>query len=656
MVLDFLHLSALQASLALFFFFLGCAFFVPFLFEPRNSAHRFILISISIVLALRYIWWRASETVPATGAGYLLGILFLLMEAAALVSSLSAAFILIRYRDRSREVRENGAWWGESPPSVAVLIPTYNEEHGVLLRTIAGAMAQDYGNFQVHILDDGRRAWLKALCELRGISYVTRDDNMGAKAGNMNNALRLFAESASPPEFIAVLDADFVPHHNFLKRTLALFKDEEIALVQTPQHFFNADPIQQNLGLGRSYPDEQRFFFDHLQPSRDGWGIAFCCGTSSVMRRDAIMAIGGIPTGSVTEDFLLTLTLQEKGLKTAYLNEPLTEGLAPEGLKEYVTQRSRWCLGLMQIARSRLGPLGRNGLRLRDRWSVLDSVFFWLATFPFRIAGLIVPLIFWYSGTTIVNASVADVVRYFVPYYFWNIMTLNYISRCMVLPIVNDVGQLVGAIPITRAAWGGLLRPEGHGFKVTAKGGDRSKVVIQWHLMFPYLVIFVLTAMGPLLGIFSDRFAFDAAGDGKLVILFWTFYSLITLTVLLFLCIEAPRAEVHLMDRPERAVLQAKDGLHRVWVTDLTQESVRVRGLDQPVGQEVTIRLKGVGDVVSFVIAKTLQDCQLSLELDEKQHEALLRRLHAEGHAPGITRIRMSALAQDIFRIATGRF
>ena len=55
--------------------------------------------------------------------------------------------------------------------------------------------------------------------------------------------------------------------------------------------------------------------------------------------------IGGFPTDSVTEDYLLTLRLREKGIRTIYLNEVLSLGLAPEGLKEYYGQRSRWCLG-----------------------------------------------------------------------------------------------------------------------------------------------------------------------------------------------------------------------------------------------------------------------------------------------------------------------
>ena len=32
-------------------------------------------------------------------------------------------------------------------------------------------------------------------------------------------------------------------------------------------------------------PFEQRYFFDVVMAAKDAWGTAFCCGTSSVIRR-----------------------------------------------------------------------------------------------------------------------------------------------------------------------------------------------------------------------------------------------------------------------------------------------------------------------------------------------------------------------------------
>eukprot|EP00913_Durusdinium_trenchii_P004227 g3919.t1 len=547
-----------------------------------------------------------------------------------------------------REVERFLGWWRPAKdPKVAIMIATYNEDRAVLERTIVGAKASDHSNCDVLVLDDGRRDWLRDFSEGLGVRYVRRPDNKGSKAGNINHALGLLAQQPDPPDFVAVLDADFVPHADFIPRALALFHQADVGLVQTPQHFFNPDPIQHNLGLSRSYPDEQRFFFDHLQPSRDAWGIAFCCGTSSVIRWQALQAAGGFPTDSITEDFMLTLALQELGFRTVYLNEALTEGLAPEGLKEYVTQRARWCLGLMQIARGRLGPLARNNLRLRDRWSVLDSVFFWLTTFTFRIASMTFPLLYWFFNVTVVNASVSDVISYFGTYMIWILFVLNFLSSGMVIPIVNDVSQLLGAIPISRAAIVGLVKPKGHPFSVTAKGGDRTKVIIQWRLMRPFLILAVLTVIGMFIGIFSDRFAFNDAGDGKVVILFWTVYNLVILGVTLAVCIELPRVERHFADRPERIVISVNGTLKRVWMTDLTQETARIRGVDLGPASRVIMKIKEIGDFPATVLEPTSDGAVVSLGLKEDQYQALLRRLYAGGDVPSVTATRLSAILRD---------
>ncbi|MBW9115571.1 glycosyltransferase [Rhizobium cauense] len=644
------YLSELQGSIAQLALVIGVALALPSFLSPNRTLDRTILFGVGILLSLRYLWWRVTETVAPFGltADCFFSWSFLALEAASLLSSISAFTIMMRKTDRSLEVERFKSWWGNSPPPrVAILIATYNEDRSVLERTIVGAKAVDHSNFEVLVLDDGRRDWLQEFCARRSVRYVRRPDNKGSKAGNINHALNLLALDEQPPDFIAVLDADFVPHVNFISRTLALFHEADVGLVQTPQHFFNADPIQHNLGLSRSYPDEQRFFFDHLQPSRDGWGIAFCCGTSSVIRFAGVQAIGGFPTDSITEDFMLTLALQEKGFRTVYLNEALTEGLAPEGLKEYVTQRARWCLGLMQIARGRLGPLSRNGLRLRDRWSVADSVLFWLTSFSFRLASFVFPLFYWFFNVTVVDASVSEVIRYFGVYFVWILFVLNFISSGLVVPIVNDVSQLIGAIPITRAAITGLLKPHGHPFSVTAKGGDRTKVIVQWQIMRPFLIILGLTVLGILLGIFSDRFAFNDAGDGKVIILFWTLYNLFSLLVTLVVCVELPRAEKHFADRPERCVLSAQGTSRRIWLTDLTQETARVRGANLAVGTAVSVSVRQIGEIKAYVIQSTTDGGILSLELDEAQHDALLRRLYSEGDVPSVTRTRASALIRD---------
>ncbi|PQO24879.1 Curdlan synthase [Rhodobacteraceae bacterium WD3A24] len=645
-------LTELQSAIVLVGFVVAVTGLFPWLLDRHSTLHRGVIVVVGIWLTLRYLWWRGTSTLPPPEwtVEAAASLAFYGIEALAGISSVSALMILSRRRSRSQEATQHARWWGANPPRVAVLIATYNEERDILLRTMVGAQKLDHGDFEVVVLDDGERDWLRDDCRQRGVRYITRTDHSDAKAGNINNALAILDADPRPPDFIAVLDADFIPHRNFLRRTLALFHDPAVGLVQTPQHFFNADPIQHNLGLVRSYPDEQRFFFDEIQPARDGWGIAFCCGTSSVTRMSALREIGGLPTDSITEDFMLTLALQDMGHRTVYLEEPLTEGLAPEGLREYITQRARWCLGLMQIARSRLGPLRRNRLRLRDRWSVIDSVLFWLGTFQFRLAALVFPLLYWFAGISVVRAEVPDVLTHFGVYYVWTIALVNFCSGGTILPIINDVSQIIAARPVTRAAWTGLLWPGGHGFSVTAKGGDRTRTVIHWQLMAPFAGILALTVAGLLLGILIPRFNFGEAGDGKMVILFWSLYNIVVLALTMLLCVELPRREKHLDEHPEQAHLYVGGEFWTVWITSLTTNTVRVRGAALPAFGRVRLEIRGIGEIPAMIGEQRRDGAVLILNPSQSAYEALLQRFHGKGGAPGTGQLGLMQLLEDLAR------
>lgn len=344
---------------------------------------------------------------------------------------------------------------------------------------------------------------------------------------------------------------------------------------------------------------------------------------------------------------MLTIVLQAGGWRTVYLNEALTEGLAPEGLKEYISQRARWCLGMMQIARSSYGPLSRAAIRLRDRWSILDATAYWLTTFPFRIGALVFPLLYWYFDILVVDATVPDVISYFGVYYLWTMAVLNVLSRGNVVPFINDVSQLIGAPQIARAAIVGLLRPHGHPFKVTAKGGDRSHIQVQWRLMAPFAVLLTLTIAGLLLGIVFDRFAYFDAGDGKTVVLFWTIYNVFVLVLTIIVCVELPRREQHVADRPERAEL-VDHQVQGVWIVGLTTTNTRIRGVELPEGHRVALRIPGVGEVAATSLGAIGDGSLLQFHTTLEQAEALHLRLFAEDNVPGISGALMNALIRDL--------
>ena len=637
-----LVVDAYTASLSLALIILGFGWLVLPFCRRDQPWLRAGLICVVIVLNWRYIAWRFTNTIPdfALEVESLVAWGFASLEALAMVSATIAAGIVARTCDRSAEADRYRGWWGETPsPRIDVYIATFNEDRDILSRTIAGALAMTYPDMRIFVLDDGRRSWLRDLCNKKGVGYITRPDNAHAKAGNLNNAFFKRAQAPDAPDFIAVLDADFVPHQRFLERAVALFHDPSVAIVQTPQYFFNPDPIQHNLGVTSAYPDEQRFFFDHIQPARDAWNIAICCGTSSLIRTSALLEIGGVPTESITEDYLLSLRFSEHGYRTVYLGEPLSEGLAAEGLPQYITQRSRWCMGMMQIVRGPYNPFSlRHRLNLRQRISILDSLLFWSTTFSFRIASIVVPLLYWYFGILAVDAEVEEVLAYFAPAYAASLAVLNWLSRSLIVPFITDVAQVVVAGPITRTVWAGLFGGGPRAFKVTDKGGSPGQTVIQWHLMTPFAALLAITVIGLCLPLFNDYSPAQKAGDGIVVILFWTLYNVVVLGLAMMVCVEPPRPARSMRRHVEAATVQAGEQALACWASEIGPGTARLSGLSElPDNQMMTLNLDDVGAVRAEIDEMLNDGCRVRLFPSEAEHDLLVRKLHTGGGAPGCT-------------------
>ena len=560
----------------------GAALIVlPWLRQDDERA-RAAMVAVMVLLMWRYMVWRWLGTLPPAGLTleYALGFVFAVVETAMLAGSTISLIFLARMSNRSPDADRNATWLAEldTPPLVDVFICTYNEEAAILERTIIGAVAMDYNRFRVWVLDDGRRPWLKALSEELGAGYLTRPDNAHAKAGNINNGLKHVASLAEPPEFVSILDADFVPTPQFLRRALSLFREDDVGIVQTPQHFINPDPLQTNLSMTRVWPDEQRYFFDVVMASKDAWGASFCCGTSSVIRFAELQRIGGFPTDSVTEDYLVTLKMKAAGFRTIYLNEKLSLGLAPEGLKEYITQRSRWALGFVQIVMGALGPFRRgNGLRAIDRISLVETFLYWSANYSFRLLGILVPILYWIFNINAVQANVADTLAYYLPHFIAQITIMGWMARGRVMPIMSDVTQLLAASQILQAVAHGLIKPKGQKFKVTAKGGDRSQRFVQWPLLNMFLLYLGLTIAGVVWAFMLEDGT--KLRDSSALCLFWSWYNIVVLTIACMVCVEQPRyRSAERLATGDEAIVHAGDDAAPHRILDISLGGARLLG------------------------------------------------------------------------------
>lgn len=622
--------------------------------DRENSWARTGTIGVCILVSWRYLLWRIGYTLPPAGLtlDFAAGIIFLVVESLAMVGGTLSMLFLTRTSDRSREVKRNLEWLRSlpHPPKVDVLICTYNEDETILERTIIGALALDYPNYRVWVSDDGKRAWLKRLCEHHGCGYITRSDNVHAKAGNINNALRHLASLQEKPEFVSILDADFVPKAPFLTRTLALMHGRDVGVVQTPQHFFNPDPIQTNLSMARVWPDEQRYFFDIVLASKDAWGCAFCCGTSSLIRFEPLMEIGGFPTDSVTEDYLLTLRLKEKGYRTVYLNEILSMGLAPEGLKEYIGQRSRWALGFMQICRGRSGPLRfGNGLSFIDRIGLIETFLHWSMTFSFRCLALIVPAIYLLFDVQAVHANVGDAISFFVPCFAAQIALATWISRGRLIPIMSDLSQVLCADPIMKSVAIGLFKKKGHKFKVTAKGRSRANTSVQWSLLRGFLPYLIITVGGILWAFVLDDTR--PLADASVMALVWSWYNIILLLLACFVAVEASdRRSSNRFPVNRVGLLSTPSGTRSFHISDISVSGMRIKGpAPGPIGTPVHVQYENL-DVEATVARVEAASFGLRFAQSAKAHAALIRHVYAGPFHAGVDDIRLTKVAGALIR------
>jgi cellulose synthase (UDP-forming) len=245
--------------------------------------------------------------------------------------------------------------------------------------------------------------------ERHGCRYLSRSERHHAKAGNLNAGL-----AASNGELVAVFDADFVPQRQFLERTVGLLQEPDVGLVQTPQVFFNADPLLRNLAMERwMLPDEDNFY-RWIEPVRSAWGAVVCAGTSFVARRQALDQVGGFVEAALSEDFVTGIALLGRGWRVRYLGEPLSAGLAAETLLDFVRQRQRWAAGTLQSLRLPQGPLRQGGLGPAQRLALLEGCLHWLSTLP-RLLVLLMPLSYGLLGVVPINISSPGVMTQLLP-------------------------------------------------------------------------------------------------------------------------------------------------------------------------------------------------------------------------------------------------
>lgn len=281
---------------------------------------------------------------------FLLLLLFGLLLFLIFLYSLSQLQLLISYlRKRKREGADPHP--PELPdfealPSVTVQLPLYNEK-AVTERLLLNIAKLEYprGKLEIQVLDDSTddstmlTKNLVAQLQQTGldIRYLTRAHRKDFKAGALREGLKV-----AKGEFIAVFDSDFLPHSDWLMKTLPYFQDEGLGVVQTRWGHLNRD--YSLLTKIQAFALDYHFILEQNGRNYAGYFINFN-GTAGIWRKICILKAGNWQGDTLTEDLDLSYRAQLHRWKFKYLEAVETPAELPITMQAARSQQFRWNKG-----------------------------------------------------------------------------------------------------------------------------------------------------------------------------------------------------------------------------------------------------------------------------------------------------------------------
>jgi len=483
---------------------------------------------INTFFSVVYLVWRIFFTIPL-GYGALsviCGVILLVLEALGMVEALIHFMNMSSISDyKVPDVPK------ERFPHIDVYISTYSEEPELLYKTINGCKNMEYpdkSKVHIYLCDDNRRPVMEELAKKMGVNYLKRADNKGAKAGNLNHALK---HSTSP--YVLTFDADMIPQKRFLMQLVPYLVDAEmknenkkeedkikIGFIQSPQNFYNPDLFQFNLFSENRIPNEQDYFYKDIQAARTKSNSVIYGGSNTIISREALESIGGFYTEAITEDFATGILIQRAGFVCLGTSDPLASGLSPTDIPNLIQQRIRWGRGVIATGR-KMHIYSAKDLSLSQKLNYWASIWYWYSSVK-RLVYMISPILYATFGFTIFKCTLPQVLAFWLPMYIMSNLAMSQLSGNVRSTKWTGIYETIMfpymLLPITLETFGITLKK----FKVTEKSQMNGKQHYELY-MIPFLILIALSIYGIIRCV---EVIFDSSSFGPAVVLFWMIMNL----------------------------------------------------------------------------------------------------------------------------------
>jgi poly-beta-1,6-N-acetyl-D-glucosamine synthase len=239
-------------------------------------------------------------------------------------------------------------------PGVTALIPAFNEE-AVIATSVGAALAADYPNLELLVLDDGSTDGTAGVARAAAGGdprcTVLRDPVNRGKADRLNDG---FARARH--ELVLVTDADAHVHPMAVKFLVArMVRSDIVAAVAGAPHVTNRTRL-----ICAMQVLEAASIIGLIRRTQSLTGrVGTVAGVLGLFRRDRVLAVGGYDSRMATEDIDLTWKLLLAGWQTAYEPHALVGMEVPASLRALWAQRTRWARGQGEVVRAHVRAVSR---------------------------------------------------------------------------------------------------------------------------------------------------------------------------------------------------------------------------------------------------------------------------------------------------------
>jgi poly-beta-1,6-N-acetyl-D-glucosamine synthase len=270
--------------------------------------------------------------------------------------------LLFKVLDEHNDAEQPPEGW----PGITVLIPAFNEE-AVIHTSVSAALALDYPELEVLVLDDGSTDDTAAAATAAGAGdprlEVVRDPVNRGKAEQLNAGFRRASH-----ELVIVCDADSHLQQRAPKLLVSrMMRSPRIAAVAGGPHVTNRKNLLAALQIL-----EAASIIGLIRRTQGLVGrVGVVAGVLGLFRRDLVLEVGGYNGQMATEDIDLSWRLLLAGWETTFEPDALVGMEVPTNLRSLWAQRKRWARGQGEVLHTYLTTVVR--WRNRRMWPLLTE-------------------------------------------------------------------------------------------------------------------------------------------------------------------------------------------------------------------------------------------------------------------------------------------